>query len=515
MPSSSMILFRRQFQTTTLETDHKESKVWSVAFDPLGKYLLVGTDSRILVLDSESGELIRTVNGHEGNVYCVAYSPDGLSFASGGSDSNVMLWKRNCDGILRYSHSYPIQYVEYNPVSFELASSTSNDLCLWSMQSNKRIHKCNMTAKCLSMNWSPHGKYIALSLENNSVLIYDKSGQHLSTLKGKYELSHHRNIVCCKWYDNDTLIVCSWKRVLSFYKIELEHGNTKRIKVKNIRNTPLDFYPHCVCLLKRHSCIILIGLDNNLYLYTSHGTLIDKYDEELPNTRDCILSVCNYEANGTFFYGTNYGHLICNKIVFKTVHSLFENKYCYRADSLCDVYIEDIVSKKKVLLKSNGYIKMMAIYRHRLALLLSDSIHIYSANPYDFNDDMSYKLVHKVEKTSDCNLLIITTNHLVICTENELELIDFDGRHIREWKFNRAHPIRYIKNLSGAPDQEGILVGLANGEIYTVFIDKKYGILHYKHSGSIRCVDISSSKSKLSIVGEDKRITIYDLNEEK
>merc|ERR1712228_397105 len=60
---------------------------------------------------------------------------------------------------------------------------------------------------------------------------------------------------------------------------------------------------------------------------------------------------------------------------------------------------------------------------------------------------------------------------------------------------------------------EGILVGLSNGEIFTVFIDKKYPILHYQHYANIRCVDISPSKSKLSIVDiNEKQILFSDKN---
>eukprot|EP01084_Bolivina_argentea_P035147 65200_1 len=220
--SSQMINFRRQFDTTTVETSGKQSKVWSVAFDPLGKYVLAGTDSGILILNSESGKLIRTINDHEGSVYCVAYSPNGESFVSGGNDKNVMIWKRNCDGILKYSHSYTIQYVEYNPITFDILSTTSNDLCIWSTKHNKRIHKHNIPSKCLSMNWSPNGKLFALSLQNNSVLIYDQYGKQIYCINNKNDTNNHHNIICCKWYDINTLIICSWNKLLSFYNIQFE-----------------------------------------------------------------------------------------------------------------------------------------------------------------------------------------------------------------------------------------------------------------------------------------------------
>ena len=40
----------------------------------------------MLVYDANEGDIIGSLKGHRGSVYCVAYSRDGKRFASGGAD---------------------------------------------------------------------------------------------------------------------------------------------------------------------------------------------------------------------------------------------------------------------------------------------------------------------------------------------------------------------------------------------------------------------------------------------
>jgi len=65
--------------------------VSSVAFSPDGKYIVSGDDT-VKLWEVESGQLIRTFEGHEDKVMSVAFSPDGNYIVSGSLDSNIILW---------------------------------------------------------------------------------------------------------------------------------------------------------------------------------------------------------------------------------------------------------------------------------------------------------------------------------------------------------------------------------------------------------------------------------------
>ena len=75
------------------ERNWYRSSVNSVAFSPDGLTLASGSgDETIKLWDVVTGEVKATLEGHEGYVWSVAFSPDGLTLASGSLDKTIKLW---------------------------------------------------------------------------------------------------------------------------------------------------------------------------------------------------------------------------------------------------------------------------------------------------------------------------------------------------------------------------------------------------------------------------------------
>ncbi|RXM97632.1 Intraflagellar transport protein 122-like [Acipenser ruthenus] len=72
--------------------------------------------------------------------------------------------------------------------------------------------------------------------------------------------------------------------------------------------------------------------------------------------------------------------------------------------------------------------------------------------------------------------------------------------------------IRYIKVIGGSPGREGLLVGLKNGAILKIFVDNPFAITLLKQATSVRCLDMSSSRSKLAVVDEHNTCLVYDIH---
>mmetsp|Transcript_43067 Transcript_43067/g.76259 ORF Transcript_43067/g.76259 Transcript_43067/m.76259 type:complete len:999 (-) Transcript_43067:43-3039(-) len=195
------------------------------------------------------------------------------------------------------------------------------------------------------------------------------------------------------------------------------------------------------------------------------------------------------------------------QVVFSTVHGLYQDRYAYR-DVMTDVIIQHLVTEQKVRIRCKDYVKKIAVYRDRLAVQLPDKVLIYEVS-HDDPLDMHYKNIEKIKQKFVCSLLVVTTHHIILCQERKLQLYSFHGVLEREWNLDAL--IRYIKVVGGAPQREGLLVGLKNGHVMKIFVDNSFPVSLIKQATAVRCLDLSCRRRKLAVVDETSNLLVYDL----
>ncbi|XP_062492188.1 intraflagellar transport protein 122 homolog isoform X2 [Pezoporus occidentalis] len=477
--------------------DKAEHCIYDLAFKPDGTQLIIAAGNRLLVYDTSDGTLIQPLKGHKDTVYCVAYAKDGKRFASGSADKSVIIWTSKLEGILKYTHNDSIQCVSYNPLTHQLASCSSSDFGLWSPE-QKSVSKHKTSSKVTCCSWTNDGQYLALGMFNGVVSIRNKNGEEKVKIERAGGASSPIWSICwnpSREERNDILAVADWGQKLSFYQLSGKQIGKDRM---------LNFDPCCVSYFTKGEYILLGGSDKQVSLFTKDGVRLGTIGEQSSRVWTCrVKPDSNYVA-----VGCQDGTISFYQLIFSTVHGLYKDRYAYR-DNMTDVIVQHLITEQKVRIKGRELVKKIAIYKNRLAIQMPEKILIYELYSDD-SSDMHYRVKEKIAKKFECNLLVVCSEHIILCQEKRLQCLSFRGIKEREWLMESL--IRYIKVIGGPPGREGLLVGLKNGQILKIFVDNVFAIVLLKQSTAVRCLDMSASRNKLAVVDENDTCLVYDIH---
>jgi len=96
-----------------------EQSLRCIALHPELPLLAVGcSDNRAYILNSETFEIMQTLEKHTNSVFSLCFSPDGQWLLSGGRDAQLMVWnvKKNCEFNRQIpAHLFTINSIVYSP----------------------------------------------------------------------------------------------------------------------------------------------------------------------------------------------------------------------------------------------------------------------------------------------------------------------------------------------------------------------------------------------------------------
>ena len=82
---------------------------------------------------------------------------------------------------------------------------------------------------------------------------------------------------------------------------------------------------------------------------------------------------------------------------------------------MTDVVIQNLTTEEQMRIACKDYVKKLAVYKTRLAIQLPQQIIVYELQPERHDASMEYKPVAIIPQALDCNLLVVTALHLILC----------------------------------------------------------------------------------------------------
>ncbi|KAK6056805.1 WD domain, G-beta repeat protein [Cooperia oncophora] len=259
---------------------------------------------------------------------------------------------------------------------------------------------------------------------------------------------------------SEVLVVTDWGRRVGFY--DLDGNSIKR------DDMVLNYDPTCVEFIPSGQFLLIGGSGRQVTLHTRLGTEIGTVAQM--DTWVWCVRVRPVSNPSTVVVGCVDGTIACYNLMFSTIHGLHKERYAFR-DNMTDVVVQHLIHHTMTRIRCHDLVKKVAIYGHKLAVQLSDRLHIYRQIKGDGeNEQLEYTLSERINKAFDCSLLVI----------------------------------------GGPPGRETILIGLREGQVCKLFVDNPFPVQVLKLNGPIKCIDISATRRHIAVVDDSGLCVVFD-----
>jgi WD40 repeat protein len=161
-----------------------EGEVHSVAWSPDGKTIASGgSDGAVIVWDAVTGRELRRWQPRWSGVRCVAFSPDGTLLAAAAIEGNVLLWDPATGAEReRLGAGYDSRALAFSPDGKTLVAAGQRSVAVWDVPGRKWREADFQVTEVRGLAFAPDGKSLAVSHKGGLDLFDPAGGEPLRTL---------------------------------------------------------------------------------------------------------------------------------------------------------------------------------------------------------------------------------------------------------------------------------------------------------------------------------------------
>ena len=162
-----------------------QGRVWSVVFSPNGQQIATRGEDGTARLWDTNGKQLATLKGEQGSVDSVVFSPDGQQIATSGYDGTLRLWDTNGKQIATLKGEQgSVDSVVFSPNGKQIATRGGDGTArLWDTNGKQIATLEGHQARVNSVVFSPDGQQLATSGDDGTARLWDTNGKPLATLK--------------------------------------------------------------------------------------------------------------------------------------------------------------------------------------------------------------------------------------------------------------------------------------------------------------------------------------------